>query len=783
MICFPKLMIVLIYLKIIFLFIIIFFSGIIIARRAIAEQRPQIIIPTGIILGLGLFLFITNLLAHLIKGLPLFYITLFTQALIAYLFHIKFPVESMEFPQKRALKLWLLSLFFWGGILGVIVSTSPFNGGHDAFYHTHATVFLRGDYPIHTPWQPDYIGFHHLGASQLLGSIKALTGADYYSIQGMVSFFMIFAWSQIITWLILKSTNKLKDLLVFSIPAFLGIISVGGFIIAYPQGFSLPMLDGNFFSWFKKIPGLEFPEFGQFSAISIDAVILFFHRVLSTSFFLGTLAIILNPSKKYSILVIALLTTLIASMALTDESVLIGALPAIALFSFYIFNKNIRLIAIFLILTATVLVTQGGIITELILNRYHSGSGVLILPEDRESPYEKFRSWRLKQQSSYLYAMTQTHQPLRFFHPGIVWQLSIFLLLITLAFIVFQNKQRDYGKPTLISSGVFLISSIIFFIAYHAIVPYPFHTNGWRLLSLSYQFSGIGIGILLGAFLLFGDKKWLLLKILIIWILIFSLIPPFIKLFPRRDDLFWVKVTRETKSETFKWIESNLSVSDKIIALTDTNPIPSTNTDLVKQVGIYTPIWDPKIRAHDIFDTNPAYADLFYTLNPSIIKILKPDYILFSNSYLGNLPEQRKLQILNEGYFKTIYTNSITGERIVKIMSAYLQEAEDFAGTLEELRTIAPKDGIYFIDHKSTSENLNLYRSIVMTLRDRKFYGLPDYWNGRVDVYIPFYGYRADYYDYLVLGGNVDPDTVCNCESKLIWQGYLGRIKLWKTNY
>lgn len=775
-----------IYFKVLIFTLIIFFSGLVIVRRATKDCRAQIIFPTAAIFGLSLYLFLTNALAYLIKGPLLFYISLTAEMALAYVIHKKTAVQPLEFPIKGLKFFWIFSLIFWGILLFVITNTSPFNGGHDTEYQSFASLFARGDYPVHAPWQPDYLAFLHLGASQLLGSLRILTGANYYLVQAFIAFLSLWSCSQILTWILdLKNKKSFPSLFIYAIPAFAGVISLGSFMLVWPARFAFPDTGGNFVNWLTSLPALEmpnppqFPYFGHLDYISLDAIILFLQRVTAFSFFIGLLPILLSPSeKKKYIFSAGSLIILLATIALTDESVLIPALPIVFLTAIFIFEKKLAVLIPFVIFALVTIAIQGGTVTEVLLNRYGMGSGTLIFPSDRENPFEKFRTWRMVYQSSHLYNAPSL-QPFSWFRPGIIWLLAA-LLLVCSRIAIFFRKRTDDDKKLNVLILIMFLSSLGSFLAFHIIVPHPFHSNGWRFLFLSYQLAGIGIGFSLIYFWGLIPKKLFSLKIIIVWILFFSFFPSMFRLFPRRSDLSWFTVPSEPKKPIYEWVKNNLPLDARIIALTDANPIPSSNANLVKQIGAFTPIWPEGIRNYDALDTSPTYADLYYTLNPHSLQKLKAAYLIINNLYLSQLPEARKPDIFNKEFFQTIYTDP-SGEVILKLLPKYLESGINLEGTLEELDKIAPREGTFFIDHKSTHEVNNLYRSIVLLFRDRIFYGETDYWNSRLSVNIPFYGLSSEHYDYIVGGRDLDLYSICRCQTKLLWSGLEGRVNLWQT--
>lgn len=766
-----------IYLKTLILFSLLFICGIIIIRRATEEKRAQLLIPSGAIAGIALYIFLINLVAHLIKGVPGFYLSLVIEICIAILIKRFFNTRPMEFPKGKLKILVIISFATWTLFLYKIIASSMFSGDV-VYYYSLASLFLRGDYPMHAPWQPDYVMYYHFGGAQFLGAVRAITGAPYLFIHQILAIFMLVSWSQILTWLINKTPIKFSSLLIFSIPAIVGIISLGGFMITWPANLGPVHFDGNIFQWLSQLPTLNNSQETYGSPTNLDMLVNFLHRFLSISFFFCLIPVLISPKKGNYFLLLAFITTLISSIALVDESVLFVIYPAIIIVSFFsLFNRSIVKTLPLGIISISIACLQGGIITESIFNS-QSNSGILFFAEDSGG-------YRFRQILSRLFDNKPNYQPFRWFHPGIIWQL-LFLSLITLYQKFSMNKLDDQNtqkklilQPLL---WLLLISSITSLIAYFAIVPKLFSLNGTRFLILSYYFSGIGIAFYLIYWWFTNKRRLLLLRSLIIWILLFSFIPAFFFGFPRPRTPNLL-ATPEPESASFNWIRNNLPIQERILVLTQSNVATIANMGLAIQVGAFTPMWDltPKVEA--VFDMSPLYADAYYTLNPNTLSILKINYLIISNNYLSQLTEQRYKDLQNRRYFQPVFTDIVEGEEVLKVTPEYFKEGSDLNGTFSELSKIAPKKGTYYIEYTPNIPE-NMFRALRVLLFDKDVYypiGAAFY-NGTINVNITQHNTLLENYNYLVLATTTDPKTICNCKATLLWTGLGNGIRLWKTN-
>jgi len=765
---------VFIFIKVLIFFIILFWSGITIARRATAHSKAQILIPTGSIIGIAIYIFLINLFAHFLKGPPGITVALIAEICIAVIIkHFK-NVPKLEFPKGTQLTLWIISLLLWSIFLYVITAHAQSNGGDSVNHYSVASLFIRGDYPPHTPFQPDYLMYYHLGVGEFLGATKALTDAPYYFTHSIISFFVLLAISQILSWLIPVKKGYLS-LLVISLPALIGIISMGNFMVAWPTQIGLPNMEEGFLKWLSQQPTIYNAQEIYGTPHTLDVLIYFIHRLLSISFVIGLLPIIIHPVNNRLIISLILLTVFSAT-ALTDEVVLFVTLPAyLVTLLFTIFKKTIIKWFLFIVLTSLIIILQGGIITETI-NRFNKGeSSFTIFPKNRQDSDGQKSTYQARQQASKIIPNQPQYYPLQWFHPGIFWSLS--MLLSICIYVNFKNKSLRALMWLL------FISSTTALIAYHAIVPKDhLGANGNRFLALAYYFSGLGIAFFISNWWFSSpQKKYLIPKIFLCWIFIISILPSFAKLFPRPAD-YWYKILPKTERPAFEWVKNNLPVQERVLALTDANPIPSSNINLVTEIGALTPLWAPKPRVYDIFDMGSTYADLYYTLNPLSLRILKVNYLIINDIYLAGLTDKRRVDILNSEYFQPKFLNQDRTEGVFKVTDKYLNEAKNLEGTLEEFDKFASKTGTFFIDYR-TSIPEHMFRALRLILNDREVYNIPTaaFYNGRIDVDYFLRLNLPNHYDYLVLGENADPKIFCNCNAELLWTGLGNGIKLWKT--
>lgn len=779
------------FIILVFFLFLVFFSGITIIRRATSDDRAQILIPSGSLFGIGLYIFLINATSHIIKGLPSFYLSLVIQIAWALWCHYKFPIPKLDFPKGGLKVFWIVSLILWTIFLYKITAHSIIDGGDSLIYYSLASRFARGDYPIHFPSQPAYVAYNHIGGPEFLGATKAITGAPLNFLHAFLAFISLLSISQILTWLVTKSEKiNIKNALLVSLPAIIGIITLGSFMLAWPVNLQFPNFEAGILNWLKHLPTLNisFETYG--SPTELDALILFLHRFLAICLFIAFLPTLTSP-RLHKITTVVMLIFL-ASIALVDESVFLITLPAVLFISFfYVFKKSVKLWGLFTILIVFIVSLQGGIITETILNRYKEGSNLLFFPKDGSTPSEKYRSYRLYQQDNRFFEGSQ-YSPLVWFHPAIYLQLII-LFLFTLTFFRKTDQQLQKSKALI---WLLLIAGTVSFIAFHGLIPKGYtHPNGNRFLALAYYFSGLGLGYLIIQFLsakFLSKPLNILLKSLIIFCLLVSVIPPFVALFPRKKDN-WFFIRPPSTIPIFEWIQNNIELDKSIILLVDPDPRPVSNTIFASAYGVLTPLWPSKPRVHDSFDMSPTYADLYFTLNPNSIKDLGIDYIVVNSFFLSSLPKSRLSDLANINFFLPLYTSTTNDVGIYKIQNRYLTEGQNLDGTFDQLQKIAPKAGTYYIDYPPNITE-NMFRALRLLINDREIYYNPAgaFYNQRIDIDLKdVRSYTQEIvdenylknrnYDFLLLGTNVDPQTICRCKATLLWSGLGNGVKFWKT--
>lgn len=781
------------YLKIILLIIPVWFSGIVIVRTIIKYLRVELILPTGLIMGISIYVFLLNGISYIFpppQSIYISYLTLFFTGLALNRIH---RFEKLDLVYGWLLLFWIFSIIFWAVFL-IWKSNFALIGSDTNLYYSIASNFIKGNFPPQTPWQPDLPLSYHVGASELLGAFHFLTGLDFTFLHIFFSFLFIFCSSQIIIW-ILKRHESLITFLQANLAVAAAFISFGFFFITWPV-FSLKMPEfkslNQLVLWLRDLPTVNNSIEVYGAPINLDGLIYFIFHAFGLAIFLSLIAVVLHIKKDnwggWLIICIGL-----ASLALVSESIFIAAFPALVLGMLLVehkegtLSKNLKKILTLLSLTFLVILYQGGIISASIIPSSNVESSVVLFPK-KEDVKEDFTSYHLGQQSSKLLPAKTEWLPFRWFHVGID-------LLLPISLLVILFLKLDFRQSLLLK--MLFIAALASLGAYHIIVPKFLVANGNRFLSVSFLFFSL---LLSFAFIYIWEKiskdfiKRVLFLILVMWIFVPTILPSLASLSKTRFGENKLIPKKLAGSPAILWLKNNSNFSERVMVLDKNAPHPSGQVRALIEAGIFAPVFNGTVRAFTI-EASPEYIDIAYALSPKALGKFKISTLLIDSDFYQTLPEKRQNKLDDEKYFKKIfdYSNNLPAgqagrnkwEGIYKIQGEYLRNGGELDGTLGELLSILPKKGKIYIDNEESFKYDFLRRPIIFMLRDRDLYYLP-----QSGVYLNVEAYinqktpdKNIIYDYLVLGDKTDPENVCKCRVKLIWKGLNNQVFLWRSEY
>lgn len=761
-------------LKIFLIILPISFLGILIIKRITYDLKLAVLIPAGIIFGLALFTFITNLIFNFLPGKSGIWTSFLIIILSAAGLSRKIHWEKINL-NKKILFFWLICFVSWSALI-IWKANFALIGGDTRSYYAITGSFIKGNFPPITPWQPDTELAYHTGSFILLSALSYLTNIDYLPLHLILSAIFIICTIQILIWTILENFSVPK-FLIANLAAAIAFISFGFVKVIYPVWpIELPRLENinELIIWLRNLPSAR--ESIELYGVSynLDSLIYIIFQNFGIAILFTLLVIILNF--KHNFIHLTLLLIGLCTLALVNESIFVPVLIPIFIWSLFSLPpkiKSLQTIKVFLLFlfTGVFILFQGGLITASILSKDKTPSSIRLLPKDTGTT-----DYLINSQKSRLLDIKDNWNPFGWINVGIDVQLIISLILLLI------TKQERKSKIFCFLLIGFSTGAIA---AYNLIIPNYVLSNSNRILVLAYQFLSIALVILiynLTKSLKFTKIKLLTYTLLIIFIFLPTLLPP----------LAWISTTRfgpnkllpmnKEKTLTDKWIENN-TTHERIAVLDVNSPHPSGAASLMALTGSITPLFAGGFKTYTI-EPGPEYTDIVYSLNPESLNKLKITRLIIDNKFYETLPQIRKNELENPNYFTLLFEEKdIRGwKKIYQIQSDYLLNEKNIYGSFEDLNRAAPKTGKFYIDSQQNFYIDYIRRPLIFTLKDRDLYfdaesGVYQHTETPVNMKAPVKNMQ---YDYLVLSDKTDPKNICNCRPKIIWKYLNEKIILWE---
>lgn len=763
-------------------------AGIVILWKTCFIDRLELLIPAGSIFGLSLFVFLINIFSFLFKGAPsgvIAYSFLILSGLLMYKTRTK--ADKMKIPPLRIITFASIStlvwaiLIFWKGAFALI-------GSDTNLYYGIAHTFIKGNFPLQTPWQPDLPLAYHYGTSELLGVFYHFTNLSFRFLHVLFAALFILFSTQIIVW-IWKRHDSFFSFLWANLAAAVVFISFGFIKIALPVfPLKLPHISNinQLILWLRYLPTVYNSIEVYGAAVNFDSMIYFIFHAFGFALFLSLLVILIHFKKGSTLFNWIVLILGILSLALINESVFIAASPILVIAGIVMeiknrtLLKNIKLISLLFFLMSVLVVFQGGMITNTVTSGKSLEQSFILFPNKQETK-EDSHSYHYYQQVSKKLPLEERWLPFSWYHLGVD---SLILLGFTLCLFTKLKKEQKVIIFVLFSSGVMSI------FAYDNIVPKFIAANGNRFLAFSFLYLSLGVIYCVQSSiesLKYSFLKKILFGIVIIFVVIPSVLPPLALFSKTRFGENQLIPSKEKETPAISWIEKNLLFTNRVMTLDLRAPHPSGVARALVQAGVFTPIFPSEYRVYTI-EASPEYMDIAYYLSPEALKKLQIDTLLIDNTFFESLPKKRKEQIKDGKYFNKIFdyqdTSISEGESIYKIKNEYFNSGGELKVTFAELNSIMPIHGKIYIDNEENFDPSFIRRPLIFTLKDRDIYFLPQsgvYLNVETNInsHQPLAG--GDY-DYLVLGEGRKPQDVCNCQANLIWTGIKDKVFVWKRN-
>lgn len=722
------------------------------------EKKWYIILPAGAILGLFSFIIFLGTFSYFLKGrfgiaiiftLYLFF-GLYLYRRIGRLTGFKFNLTP-----KSILLAFIAYLFL--GFTAFLVGANQY-GGDVIAYWGFATSFANGNYPIYSPWQPDFLSIHHKGTYMFEGAVHALTDVDMQLIHTMYSYFVVVCGFFLLWGWVRKITKK--DLLSI-VPSLVAYFSFGGVFLPLPD-FVRFLIKPEVEHITGRLPILLDAKNRLGGASNLPEFIYINHRAAAFAGVLLLLILIFTKfriNEKFKPVIIAALSVGIIS---SDEIYLPVILFAVLGWFVYElvkkgkYNKKSVFLSFLLGLISFLLfffIVENAVRNSLLTPpqeepRFHLVTSL----QEMDARLGSFKGAILRQNDS----------------SGYFWYLPDLRLILILIFLLAFFSKSSWAKISALS----IIGAILgFFLIEHTY----YSQNNARFLHVLYQFCGLILAFVL---IIFMNNKSKIVRFSSTLALFLLIIPPvifaLIYLYPlaKRPD-YPNLYGRLPLSQVLKWMRKNVP-RERVIFVdgfltAGLNHSPYTLQG-IQNYGLLVPVSPANFRVHTP-DFGVEAIDLIYTLNPEAIKKLKVDYLFVTNDQLQTLNSERKKDLENPNFFLEVYKDA--EGKVFKVLPTYLTEGKNIKGGISDLSDRIHKDSNMYLDYPPRIDGA-LRAALLLVLKERgNIYaewksGAFNYIETKIIINKPS---PDNNYDYLVLGPATNPVEICNCKRAIeVWR-------------
>lgn len=779
------------WLEVIIFLIPLFWFGIVIIRRCIKDARVEILLPAGIIFGITAYIFFLNFFSFIFTPPSSIIVSYLFLVILTFVVSIRTKAPKLDFPKTKELIFWTSNMFLWALFLYVVIGKKVGFGGDVNLYYAIGKTFARGNFPVVSPWQPELGVGYHYGGAIFLGAANWLTSLSFDFLHRFMALVMLHSLIQILIFMFKRHFSPFS-LVLYQILPLVFLIMAGIFMIVTPV-FPLKMpLINNLYElviWFSNLPSvhLSFETWG--APVTLGLIVYMLHHYMALSMFIVLLLISLFYTSKTRHFSWAIIATILSVVALTNESVFLPSFFCSVAMIFYkeiLYKSQKRILflgLVFLTLMSLIVIFQGGIISDTLLNKDSQLAPTLIIFPKRQDIKEDFRSYLINQQKSKLFSIQEDWKPLRYYHIGFFWLYAICGLILLVYLLKFRNNPR-----TILLLGLF-IAALASTFAYNFIILRFKVADGNRLMILAYQFLGLFLAFFATEVL---EKLWIrrnkmyfvLALTIVLLIIVFSSFQPIAEIIIGNTQGNSLKPKPQSISKVKEWMLINLPKDSRVLSIDGLSPFSSKPTDLMIEAGLLTPTFNSDYRAYTT-EVSPDYVDMVYTLNPSLLKKFKISYLLIDTKGFANLPVQRQKEIDNPNYFTLIHEERNESlEKVYLVNEDYIENNEEYNGTFKELDSLIPSDSQVYIDSWRDDPPWNqLRKTVIFSLKDKNIifdWGPGVYLNvlATINSRTPQLG---DKYDYLILFKSTKPGNACGCKTKLVWWGIGSNVYLWKV--
>lgn len=768
--------------------LIIAVVGIQLIRAFTLEERPFILIPSGMVWGVSLYIFLLNLVSKFLPGQTGIIVSTLSLLMIGLASSFYLHPLKIKFPKATGFLilafLTLLVIYF-----ARLKMTAIFPVADNEMQWAYAASFARGNSPLMVPWQPDLSPNYHLGAYFFEGALLSLLNLPLITIHSILNIYYLVAGCLFVIFLLWDTKYSFKNLWLI-IASLALYISYGVIVFVLPSGNFLNNIDfTNIFYSFSKYPADFFAKGGAGAAL-IDLNSLSYLPARSLSIGLAFLALYFSSIKFRSNKIKIFFLVLIFSVtALVEESMflpMLGTLFFVFIFSFLPFQnlnylkKQRKTLFITIISTFILVALQGGFLTDLLNQK--SSSFNIKLPFLDPSFF-----WGLEILKSHTLTFNE--------------KLFNWYFISPLAFIVFSLIYSFFAKNKVI--GLMNLCSLSAYLCFLTIEYKYSPTTNIRFYSFGNIIGGTSLIYLL-FFILKSkslSKNFLVFLIIGFFILVPSLVPEFInqseqineaRLKNIRSQVLINSNPNTAFEQISTWASKNLPINSRLLAIDSNSPTPERSLQF-EYKGLYTLLGPQNIHTNRP-EPGTEFFDLSLTLNPHLFRDTKTEYLYVESDspIYKQLPQFRKDELSNPKYFKilqSIKTKNNKGEDVFyglyKVQPAFLDNNSNTTsiqeGTLTLLNSLIPeKLSVYISDYDNEQKLPFWYRmALVLALKDKDIRKEPSQTDYQVIETIINYkpGKDSDKYDFYILGPNQKPIF----PAKLIWSNIFASA--WKMIY
>lgn len=645
---------------------------------------------------------------------------------------------------------FLLTLFF------LITAGSNIYGGDTVAYWGFATSFANGNYPVHSPWQPDLLANHHQGAYLYQGAVQSLTGVDMRLIHSLFAalvvsagFFLVWGW-----------VRKLTNLRFASIlPALVMYFSFGAIFIVLPETVTQYFhSEANLI--ISNLPTLADAKPRLGGAASLNDLFYLNHRATAIGGLLLLLILLIiefRIGNRWKLIVIAILSVLILS---ADEITLPAIGSSVIVWSIYTFiQKQTQKIKLLKNLVISLFI--------FILMFFMIGSALRdsLLTPSKEAPRFQFLL-----SANTIFDRLEGLKSVTFTIKDSNWMLILPDLRLIIVFgILAVVIMRDLWAGLILATGFGII--VAYFTSEHTFYP----GNEGRFLDFMYPLFGLINSffivklISLQKKLIFGKGLLLLGVLLFIPALIFSLIYLGSK---AKSDIYPNLDGELPDYQILKWVKNN--IPDKRILFIDGFLRGESHNYLsvysIQNYGLMVPLSPASVRVHTP-NWGPEAVDVVNTLNPLPLSQLKVEYIFITYNQQKFISKERQDDFDNPQYFIKTYSDDLGV--LYKIREMYLINGRNTSGTISELSGLIGSGSNIYMD-SPPSLNFYFWTTIMLAIKDKG--QIYTKWTREGFNYIETKIHTSEpmtgkHYDYLILNSKVEPIDICQCkEVQKIWQ-------------